>query len=241
MKRTRHLIECEKFYEHAKRRKPFITIEYCFSYSEDKDLVDKLLEDAKKLHDNVCPKAANDSVHDRNTNVIMANCIAGVFSEYCWALLLNTKGKYVETTDFSSAATQIDLRVIRNNRRIEVRSSFPRNGVVFSVCHPQFEFDILGPYANEYKPGEISKDYYVRALFPAQYPTDIISKVKSESFSVFLAGGATCAMMNDPKIAITKSLVPEDAFYQEIKTEYKVVPYHNALDCKEMYYAITED
>ena len=66
---------------------------------------------------------------------------------------------------FDDASRQIDLKVISNNKKIEVRSSFPRNGIEFAICHPSYEFDVIGPYSNNYKPGEIQKDYYVRTLF----------------------------------------------------------------------------
>ena len=56
---------------------------------------------------------------------------------------------------------------------------------------------MIGPYSNNYKPGEIQKDYYVRTLFHLYNPTDIISMISADSFKVYLTGGATWDMMID--------------------------------------------
>ena len=59
------------------------------------------------------------------------------------------------------------IRIISNGKKIEVRSSFPRNGCEFALCNPKYQFDILGPYHNAYKPAEVSKDYFLRTFFAA--------------------------------------------------------------------------
>ena len=92
---------------------------------------------------------------------ILADCIAGVVSEYFWKLYLNSR-RVVSETEFDDASRQIDLKVISNNKKNRSKISFPRNGIEFAICHPFYEFDVIGPYSNNYKPGEIQKDYYVR-------------------------------------------------------------------------------
>ena len=243
MKYWHDVIDCSKEQKNSKRTKPFVVIGYSFNYSdvEDKNLIDSLLKSAKELSEKVYPGAANDSTSQRNKKRIYANCIAGVVSEYCWKHFLNYKGDTVQSTPFESAANQIDLEVIANKKKIEVRSSFPRNGVGFAVCHPVYEFDILGPYANSYKPNEVYKDYFIRTLFPLQHPTDIIESIKSEEFTLYLTGGATHDMMFDNRFSKEKDLIPEDNFTIQSQTRYRVVPFHNALDSGEIYSLITND
>lgn len=236
-------IDCKSHFQKTKREAPFIVIGYQFNYSieEDKQILDCIISSSIELSGKVNAGAANDSTIGRSRDRLLANCLAGMSSEYCWKHFLNFKKECVRTTSFVSAACQIDLEIIANLKRIEVRSSFPRNGVPFAICHPVKEFDILGPYSNMYKPGEINKDYYVRTLFPFEHPTDIIEKIKSEDFTLFLTGGATFDMMFDPKLSLEKDLIPEDSFGVTQKTSYRVVPFHLALDCKELYKLITQE
>lgn len=204
------------------------------SSSEDKILVDELISKSENLASKVNPGAANDSVHSRNQNIILANCIAGIVSEYFWKLFLNSSEELVSETEFDVSSKQIDLKVISNNKKIEVRSSFPRNGIEFAICHPTYQFDILGPYKNTYKPGEIQKDYYVRTLFHLSLPTSIIQKIKEDGFCVYLTGGATWDMMINSNYSIDKSLIPEDGFDIVRKSVYRVVPFSKAIDCDEV-------
>lgn len=241
MKFKTFILDCNKEFPKTCRLKPFVIAEYTLNYSEDSALVDNLLKDAQALADKVYPGAANDSVHARNKKRIYANCIAGVVSEFCWKHFLNYKKEYVRSTPFESANNQIDLEVIVNQKKIEVRSSFPRNGYVFAVCHPTKEFDILGPYSNDYKPGEVHKDYFIRTLFPMKEPSEIISLIKSDNFSLYLTGGATYDMMFDNRYSKDKDFIPEDNFTIQTKTKYRVVPFHNALDCKKIYSLISKE
>lgn len=243
MKFWHETIDCCKLYKNSCRVQPFIVIAYEFNYflNEDKVLVDKLLSDAVALSNKVYSAAANDSVTQRSHDRVYANCIAGVISEYCWKHFLNFKSEIVQSTPFESANNQIDLEIISNKKKIEVRSSFPRNGLEFAICHPNKEFDIIGPYSNIYKPGEILKDYFIRTLFPMFTPTDIIDKVKSNSFILYLTGGATKKMMFDNKISINKTFIPEDNLLIQTKSVYRVVPFHKALDSAEIYKLITEE
>lgn len=233
-------IICSQHFSNSCRTTPFRIAVYQFDYSttEDKVLIDNLLQEAKNLASKVYSGAANDSVSSRSRERIYANCIAGVISEYCWKHYLNYEKEVVRPTPFESASNQIDLEVISNQKKIEVRSSFPRNGVEFAICHPTKEFDILGPYSNAYKPGEVLKDYFIRTLFPMSKPTDIIELVKSRNFMLYLTGGATKEMMFDPSLSKEKTFIPEDNFTIQTASLYKVVPFHNALDCGQIYHLI---
>lgn len=239
------IINCSEKYPTSCRKKPFNVVAYHLNYlsnPEDKELIDLLIAKAEDLASKVNPGAANDSSHKRTNNRILANCIAGVVSEYFWKHYLNSDDEIVSETEFDDAAKQIDLRVISNDKKIEVRSSFPRRGIEFAICHPQYQFDILGPYSNGYKPGEIQKDYYVRTLFHLIDPVDIIDRIKQDNFTVYLTGGATWGMMVNDKYSKNKDLVPENEWFNvEETTTYRVVPFSNAADSAQIKRAITEN
>ena len=48
-------------------------------------------------------------------------------------------------------------------------------------------------------------------------------------------------MMFNPSLSKDKDLIPEDSFGVREKTTYRVVPFHNALDCREIYRLITNE
>ena len=244
MKYWHEVITCESLFPGTRRQNPFRVVMYQFDYSEPKDrnLLDKIISESDRLAQSVHAGAANNSQAYRSKNRILANCIAGLTAEYCWRHFLNFENETVRTTPFDSAANQIDLEVISNGKKIEVRSSFPRNGIPFAICHPQKEFDILGPYVNSYKRAEIIKDYYVRTLFHLANPFEILQKIKSSEFIVYLTGGATSEMMFNDSLSILKDLIPEDSFQtQQAASTYRVVPFHNALDCGQIYHLITNE
>jgi hypothetical protein len=175
-------IECCKSYPYSRRKKLFNFVEYSFNYkssSSDKELLDGLLNNGLELARKVNPGAANDSTRDRNFDRIQNNCVAGFIAEFCWLRFLNDDGKVgrVATTSFKSAKNQIDLQILKNKNTIEVRSSFPRAQIPFILCHPVYQFDVIGPYTNNYKPDEIQKDYYVRTLFRMDNPSELITKI----------------------------------------------------------------
>ena len=240
-------INCREYDVSTNMIRPFNIIKYSFNYQSDntdKELLDFLIDKGTKLARLVNAGAANDANLRRNYNRIVNNCIAGVISEYLWKEYLNKEKETVSETDMEDVSTQIDLAVISNKKKIEVRSSFPRNGIPFAVCNSRYQFDIIGPYSNGYKPGEIQKDYYIRVLFHLQNPTDLLDKVKKDGFEVFLTGGATWQMMSDSQIAIEKSFIPDDEMSIvriAIRTNYRVVPFCRALDTVEIYNLITAE
>ena len=236
------VINCTARYPRTCRRTPFEVVVYELNYSsEDKDLMDLLRTKAEELVRQVNPGAANNSMHERSPERILADCIAGVVSEYFWKLYLNSEENVVSETEFDDASRQIDLKVISNNKKIEVRSSFPRNGIEFAICHPSYEFDVIGPYSNNYKPGEIQKDYYVRTLFHLYNPTDIISMISADSFKVYLTGGATWDMMIDNDYSKNKTLLPDFGLGVIQKASYRVVPFSKSKDTREIKRVIIED
>lgn len=242
MKKTAGYIDCVQEYINTKRLKPFYVVRYTLDYEsnvEDKKLLESLFVKTRDLANKVVANSANNSLQRRSNRRIWANCLAGVLSEYFWLKYLNEEKEIVRNTVFESASAQIDLEIIDTEGKIEVRSSFPRNGVKFAICNIR-QFKIIGPYSNAYKPGEVQKDFYVGALFPLSTPELILEAIKKDGFSLYLTGGASWDMMWDSNKSIVQSLIPEDAIGgYEVLTSYRVVPYSNALDSleiKEMIY-----
>lgn len=229
-------IDCTKSYKETHRIKPFRIVRYTTDYSDSNDraLIKFLANSSENLSRRVFAGQANNSQIARPEDIIKANCYAGIISEFFWKSFLNHGNQnIVEGTKFESASNQIDLQTIRGKKTIEVRSSFPRNGSSFAICNPKYQFDVLGPYHNAYKPAEISKDFYVRTFFPLEKPTEILVAIESNAFIVDLVGGATWDMMWDQGTSIIKQLTPEDTDVK-IKTSYRVVPMAFALDSIEI-------
>ena len=239
-------ISCRELgeYKNSNREKPFWVVKYIFNFQSekyDKALLNKITKAGEELAASVNENAANDSTKRRSKKRILVNAIAGILAEYCWKNFLNSVSLdlLVKETSYKQAKNQIDLETIRENKTIEVRSSFPRNGVRFAICSQSYEFDILGPYKNDYKPGEIKKDYYLRTLYHLSNPLSFLEEYKKDDFTVFLTGGATWEMIANDEIAIEKNLIPEDEISgTEIESIYRVVPFSRALDCNAIYYEI---
>lgn len=242
MRKNAGYIDCVKEYVNTKRLKPFYVVEYTLDYEsneEDRKILESLFAKTRDLAHKVVANSANNSAQQRSNRRIWANCLAGVLSEYFWRIYLNDEKEIVRNTVFESASTQIDLEIIDTEGKIEVRSSFPRNGVKFAICNIR-QFKIIGPYSNAYKAGEVQKDFYVGALFPLSSPELILDTIKKDGFKLYLTGGASWDMMWDSNKSIVQNLIPDDVIGgYEVLTSYRVVPYSNALDSmeiKEMIY-----
>jgi len=256
-----YILTCSRADPRTKRLTPFRAIRYTFNYCSDdadKSMLDSFIKKGENLATKVNPGAANDGRNKRDALKIRQNCIAGLLAEYLWKDFLNRKKITVEETEMEAASTQIDLRVIVNGKKIEVRSSFPRNGIDFAICHSTKEFDILGFYSNDYKPGEIQKDYYLRTLFhlaverywekDANTRIPIVEKLeekmKKDGFEVFLTGGADWKMMIDDAFSKEKHLIPEDEMSADrlkTKSSYRVVPFSRALDSYDNFERINAE
>lgn len=249
MKISVQRIKCREIplYVESNRNESFLIVKYQFFYESepfDTSLLNKITEAGNRLAGLVNDKAANDSTAKRSANRKRSNAIAGILAEYCWKNFLNSVSLnlLVKETEFNQAANQIDLETIKTNKTIEVRSSFPRNGIEFAICSPKYEFDILGPYKNDYKPDEPQKDFYLRTLFHVKTPVAFLDDYIKDGFVVYLTGGATWAMMADDKIAIEKNLVPEDDLGDtEVESMYRVIPFSRALDCNAIFKEINKD
>lgn len=189
---------------------------------EYKDYLQKAIE----LADSVNPNAANASAIERENDRKVQDAFAGVLAEQGWLAYLNRKfGQIASSTPFTEANGQIDI-LLNNGERIEVRSSFIRNGVRFGVCSDLHSFKIIGAYANLYKPGEVQKEFYASALFDTK--KDRILTDNEIYFS--LTGGATKEMMKNA--GFEDDLVAEGDLTEK-KTRYKLLRLKDANDIEQ--------
>ena len=204
---------------------------------QDGNLLKGMLTQAETLASQVNKNSANDASFVRSQERLIRNALAGLLSESAWRLAVNglTKKKTLSFTNFTHTYEQIDL-VTDKNKTIEVRSSFPRKGLAFALCSPTYEFDVIGPYVNDYKPGEISKDLYVRTLFPFE-ESELLERIRGKGIQMFLTGGATHEMFSDSSLSIEKSMTSmEDVLLNQVgpASKYKVIPFSKALDTFEI-------
>lgn len=182
---------------------------------------------AWQLSQKVNPHKANDSTDIREKNRLILDAMGGVLSETAWFYYINKVfgDKTVSFTEFNDFTAQIDLR-LSNGKTIEIRSSFPRNGIKFAICNERYNFKNICKYSNLYKPSEIDKDFFGCVLF--QTAKENIVKDDSE-IVLYLIGGSTKLMMMNDEIAFIANLVAEDDITQT-KTQYRVIRLKDALD-----------
>lgn len=235
-------------YTRSHRIQPFTVGQFTFNYESnemDRQILDRIIAEGRTLAEQVNPAAANDATIRRTNARLLNNSVAGLLAEYCWKSHLNDSAgqEVVRETEFQAANGQIDLQVINSGARIEVRSSFPRNGIQFAICSQWHQFDILGPYVNAVKPGEVAKEYYVRTLYHVRKGESFMDLVVQDGFRAFITGGATWGMMTNPDIYINKDLKPEDVIANHAAefSQYRVVPFSRALDTPQITDLIIND
>lgn len=213
----------------------FHTVHYRFEFEHDAEWLKQVYHRGIELMHAVHSGAANESNRDRSKRKIEIDCVAGILAEQCWKNYLNKMAgeKRITETEFRGAATQIDLKIKGTDKKIEVRSSFPRNGIQFAIFNTRYQFDILGPYDNRVKKGEVQKDFYVRVLYP--FDANIFFEKFKGTLDVYLTGGATWAMMQDKRYYKIKDLTERNMSLSEYeKSTYRVIPMSLALDTPQI-------
>ena len=202
--------------------------------------------------------------------------ITGLLAEYVVYDLLrkynkdinstNKKNVIIELDDSNISKNQIDIRIKKKwqindcdydekNETIEVRSSFPYLDIKSSICG---NFDVLGPYSNDVKKSEISKDYYLRILFQLDYrkenhityenkkgekklnynstTTNTLYKdyfdsnyLLKKDLTLYFVGGATNDMMLNPSIAYEGTMGSE-SFNEKEQGLFKKIKLKNSMD-----------
>ena len=244
MEFSTYTLRCEEEFKGTKRENKFRLIKVSLDRNKDPldvIILNRFIKFGNNLSKDVNSTSANKSDSRRNSNTVLANCIAGLLAEFFWKTVVNLfhKDLLVSETEYESSENQIDLISIKKNLKLEVRSSFPRNGIGFAICHPSHQFDILGPYNNSYKPSEPEKDIYLRTLFHVDSHDDFLNRVNNTGIDIYLTGGATWEMMFNDKISLVKTLAPEDSV-SNISSDYRVVPFQHALDTFDIIKKIVE-
>lgn len=221
IKWSKNIIDCQ-----SPTQGNYVDSSHCIIQCElDKNTVEYqfFLQRAMALAKTVTPKAANASESARQQTRLIQDAFGGILAEQAWLTYLNENfGKIASPTPFLSANGQIDI-LLNNGKKIEVRSSFPRNGVKFAVCSQKFNFRIIGTYQNLYKPGETSKDLFVSVLFDTQKE----NLLEDDMLYFSLIGGATADMLREK--GYTSDLIAEGDMTQ-VKTSYRLLNIKDAMD-----------
>lgn len=199
----------------------------------DQAIFYKIKRQGAELSKKVNPNQANNSTEPRDKKRLLINATAGILAEYVWKLFLNSfhhPNNFVEVPEPIDVRNQIDLNTVGKNKKLEIRSSFVKNGIKFALCHESQYFDVIGPYHNSYKPNEPQKDFYLRTLFP--FESDIF--FQQQQMDIYLTGGATWEMMCDENLYKIKDCKPEDVFFS-VKSSYRVIPMEKSLDIEELF------
>lgn len=197
------------------------------TFDKKSDEAEAIYQKAWELMKSVNPHKANDSTSERDKQRLITDALGGILAEYGWYYYINRVfGDIVNFTPFLSSIGQIDLK-LSNEKTIEVRSSFPRNGVKFAICCERYNFKNICKYENLYKPEEANKDFFACTLFETQKEKMMDDKTLEIVF--YLIGGSTKEMMNNDTIAYNADLVAEDDLVQQ-KTNYRVIKLKDALD-----------
>lgn len=190
---------------------------------------------AEKIESKLNAGQANSS-EERDDKTIKIDNLSGLIAEYaCDAILRRYLGKAkVEKPSSETSKNQIDIVLADGKKTIEVRSSCVKNGIDFALfAKPKHEakgqyFDVIGPYSNGYKPGEIEKDLYMRVLYCCE-KKNFLKLLEQPTLRLYITGGATREMMNNKSIYQIKHLVPSGGEV-EIESDYRVIPLGKSLD-----------
>lgn len=140
------------------------------------------------------PLAPDGSV--RNPDRLFKTRYLGALSEILLVHFLQKQlgeeFRVVRDEHFSGYENHTDITVRWNDRAVtlEVRGSFPYRPLPRVICEL---FDVIGPYATTYKPGEPPRDFYLRTLI----------NEKVDNFSpdrphiLYFVGGAEAALFGN--------------------------------------------
>lgn len=193
---------------------------------------------AQAITPNLNKGGANTS-EERPNDIVEIDNVSGLIAELaCQQILswLYGADKVSKPSNMDSH-NQIDIKI--GEKTIEVRSSCVRNGVDFAIFAPDKKnnndsyFDVIGPYSNGYKPGEIEKDYYLRVLYEVE-KKQFDSLLAKDYLRLYITGGATKEMMMDSQLYKVKHLIPAGGEVR-IESDYRVIPLAKSLDAIEFF------
>lgn len=217
-------IDCQSPQDKKNINKKFWVVECLFDNNTGTNKT-ALYDAALDLSSKVNPGQANKSANTRDSNTLVRDAAGGILAESGWLSFINQNfGNIAHPAKFTSSVGQIDIE-LNKGHTIEVRSSFPRNGVKFAICNDKYNFKNIGTYANLYKPGEKTKDFFAVALFETK--KDIL--LESDMIKFYLIGGSTKEMLKDDKIADTANLIAEGDS-TKTHTKYRIIKLKDVLD-----------
>lgn len=209
------------------------------------DWFKKICSCALEIEDRLNAGQANTS-EQRSDIIVRTDNLSGLIAEYCCEQVLkNLFNIKTCKPSLNTSYNQIDILVGKTNKTVEVRSSCVRNGIEFALFAKNLNksdeqyIDVIGPYKNNYKPGEIEKDYYMRVIYPFE-KKNFLNKIQRPVLEFYVTGGATKSMMQDPSIRLLKHMKPAGG---EVKFEsdYIVIPLGESLDYLEFKKKILQD
>ncbi|NQU67137.1 MAG: hypothetical protein HQ510_04255 [Candidatus Marinimicrobia bacterium] len=201
---------------------------------KDSDEYTDILTRSEHLAHLVSAGAANNSQYARTLQRRRVDSFGGLCAESGWEQYINSCFNNIASpTPFTAASVQIDI-ALSQGQKIEVRSSFPRNGVKFAVCNSGANFKNIGPYSNSIKPGEIQKNMYLAVLFD----TPKVELLTSDTVTLSLVGGSTWNMMVNQGVNVTLTPWDDDSF--AVRSSYRVVYLNSALDSSQVIAAIEQ-
>ena len=220
----------------------------CLSINTKGEWMKNVLKYAKEIEGKLNAGTANDSEKKRDKKTLKNDNNSGLIAEYaCYEFLKAYIGKeaILKPSNISSK-NQIDIELFGGKKTIEVRSSCIRNGIDFAVFgkdpkdkhHTQY-FDVIGPYHNNYKPSEVLKDYYMRAIYHCEIDK-FDDLLKNERLNLYLTGGATKEMLEDDALYEVKHLKPKDGEV-DIESDYRVIPLSKSLEIDEFINIIRQN
>lgn len=186
----------------------------------------RLLAEAARLAGLVSPRLANMDSMRRNGRLLFLDSLAGVLSRSAWTCYINrVYGAGAALLEHPGGAEKRFDIVLNGKWTIRIKSSFPRNGVKFALCHALHNFRAIHAYSSARRPLEAEADFSAAALFS----TPKKSLDSADDAALYLVGGATRAMMSDERIAFCDNLAAGENRL-EGKTKYKVVRLADSLD-----------
>ena len=213
-------------------RDSFVCLEVVIS--TENDWYKRVFSYAKAIEGKLNRGQANSS-ENRSEEIVAIDNLSGVIAEYaCYDVLRNYFKDAVKKPSSSGSVNQIDIMLAGVKKTVEVRSSCVRNGIDFALfCKPNNNaeeqyFDVIGPYSNGYKPGEIIKDYYMRVLYCCK-KEDFLDMINQKEVRLYITGGVTGEMIRDSSISQVKHLTPKGGEVK-LESDYIVVPLGKSMD-----------
>lgn len=224
------------------RRKSFRCYE--LKIHTDSKWMKKVTEKAQSIEEKLNRGQANSS-KKRDKQTIGIDNLSGFIAECaCYSFLKSVFGGKIDKPSFNDSKKQVDLCFSEGKKTIEVRSSCVKNGIEFAIfatpnpsCDEQY-FDVIGPYSNGYKPGEIEKDFYMRVFYCCDKST-FLDLLEEPILKLYITGGATKEMMNDDTFYQYKHMVPLGG-QVEIESDYRVIPMGKSLDIVDFVSALQQ-